>query len=82
MEEWIQQVLSSDQAGITVLIAVFVMGLFSFSLGYGLPLAAGMIGLGLGLGKISNMMARFGTIIKYTGGIAMLIIGFYFLITV
>ena len=73
-----------------VLAASFVKGsfvwgilmLFAFSLGYGIPLAAGMIGIGLGIGKISTMMARFGTVIKYTGGIAMIIIGFYFLITI
>jgi len=73
-----------------VLAASFVKGsliwgilmLFSFSLGYGIPLAAGMIGIGLGLGKITTMIARFGTIIKYSGGIAMIITGFYFLLTV
>jgi len=73
-----------------VLAASFVKGsfiwglimLFVFSLGYGIPLAAGMIGAGLGIGKISGMMARFGTIIKYIGGIAMILIGFYFLLTI
>ena len=29
MTDWVTQVLSSDQAGITVLIAVFVMGMIS-----------------------------------------------------
>lgn len=73
-----------------VLAASFVKGSFvwgilmllSFSLGYGLLLAAGMIGLGLGIGKISKVLSRFGTIIKYAGGIAMIAIGFYLLINI
>lgn len=55
--------------------------LVSFSLGYGLLLAAAMVGAGLGLGKISKTVSKSGTIIRYAGGIAMLVMGFYFLIT-
>jgi len=73
-----------------VLAASFVKGsmfwgilmLFSFSLGYGLPLAAAMVGAGLGLGKISKIINKFGKVLKYAGGIAMLVLGFYFLITI
>lgn len=73
-----------------VLAASFVKGsllwgvlmLFSFSLGYGLPLAAAMVGVGLGLGRISKMLIKFGKVIKYAGGIAMIVLGFYFLITI
>ena len=73
-----------------VLAASFVKGnmlwgvlmLLSFSLGYGLPLAAAMVGVGLGLGKISKIITKFGNIMKYAGGIAMIALGFYFLISI
>ena len=56
--------------------------LFFYSLGYGVTLAAAMLGLGLGIGKISKLFAKIAVIIKYTGGITLLILGFYFLITI
>lgn len=73
-----------------VLAATFVKGnvlwgillLLAFALGYGLPLAASMVGIGFGFGKISKRASTFGKIIKYAGGITLLIIGFYFLITI
>ena len=73
-----------------VLAASFVKGnmlwgvlmLLSFSLGYGLPLAAAMVGVGLGIGKISKIITKFGNIMKYAGGIAMIALGFYFLISI
>ena len=73
-----------------ILAASFVKGsavwglimLTSFAAGYGLPLAAMIIGLSLGLGKISKTMAMVGTIVKYTGGIALVLLGFYFLLTI
>jgi cytochrome c biogenesis protein CcdA len=73
-----------------VLAATFVKGnvlwgtllLFAFALGYGLPLAASMVGIGLGFGKISKRASLFGKIIKYAGGIVLLLLGFYFLITI
>jgi cytochrome c-type biogenesis protein len=73
-----------------VMAATFVKGsmlwgilmLIFFSFGFGLPLAAAMVGIGLGFGKISKTMSRIGTIIKYAGGIALIAIGFYFLITI
>jgi cytochrome c-type biogenesis protein len=72
-----------------VLAASFVKGsvlwgmllLLSFSLGYGLPLAAAMVGIGMGFGKISKSASVASKIIKYAGGIALLGMGFYFLIT-
>ncbi len=72
-----------------VLAASFIKGsmlwgmlmLITFALGFGLPLAAAMIGLGLGIGKVSTLMNKFGNVIKYAGGITLLIIGFYFLFT-
>ncbi|MFA5781615.1 MAG: cytochrome c biogenesis protein CcdA [Bacteroidales bacterium] len=59
-----------------------ILMLLTFSLGYGLPLAAAMVGVGMGFGKISKAVNRFGTIMKYAGGIALIAIGFYLLITV
>ena len=59
-----------------------LMMLTSFALGYGLPLAAMIIGLSLGLGKISRTLTIVGTVVKYAGGIALVALGFYFLLTV
>lgn len=73
-----------------VLAASFVKGsmiwgillLLAFALGYALPLAAAIVGVGLGFGKISKKASVFGKVIKWAGGIALIIIGFYFLITI
>ena len=73
-----------------ILAASFVKGsalwglvmLTVFAFGYGLPLAAMMVGLGLGIGKASKTLAIVGTIVKYAGGIALVILGFYFLLTI
>jgi cytochrome c biogenesis protein CcdA len=59
----------------------FIM-LTVFALGYGLPLATVIIGGGLGLGKLSKSMAVAGNVAKYLGGIALILLGFYFLLTV
>ncbi len=72
-----------------ILAASFVKGsavwgfmmLTIFSLGYGLPLTAMMVGLTLGLGKVSKTMMLAGTIVKYVGGISLIVLGFYFLLT-
>ena len=72
-----------------ILAASFVKGsalwglmmLTSFALGYGLPLAAMMVGLSLGLGKISKTLTIIGTVVKYLGGISLVVLGFYFLLT-
>jgi len=73
-----------------VMAASFVKGsalwgfamLFSFALGYGVTLAAAMLGLGLGLGRVSKMLSKFAVVIKYAGGISLIILGFYLLLTV
>jgi cytochrome c biogenesis protein CcdA len=73
-----------------ILAASFVKGgalwglmmLTAFALGYGLPLAAAIVGFGLGLGKISKTLSVVGTIITYIGGITLLVLGFYLLITI
>ena len=72
-----------------VAAATFVKGgtlrgfflMFFYALGYGVTLAVAMLGVGLGVGKISNMLSKFAVIIKCAGGISLIIIGFYFLIT-
>jgi len=55
--------------------------LFFYALGYGVTLAAAMLGVGLGLGKISKTLSKFAVFIKYAGGITLIILGFYFLLS-
>ena len=72
-----------------ILAASFVKGsalwgllmLTAFALGYGIPLAAMIVGLSLGLGRISKTMSVINIIAKYVGGIALVVLGFYFLLT-
>lgn len=72
-----------------LLAASFVKGsslwgmamLTTFALGYAIPLAAMIVGLGIGLGKLAGPMATIGKVAKYAGGTALIILGFYFLIT-
>jgi putative Mn2+ efflux pump MntP len=40
-----------------------------------------MVGLGLGLGKVSKTLTIVGTVVKYLGGISLVVLGFYFLLT-
>jgi len=73
-----------------ILAASFVKGsafwglimLTAFACGYGLPLAAAIVGFGLGLGKISKTLSIVGTVVIYIGGITLLALGFYLLITI
>jgi len=73
-----------------VMAASFVKGstlwgffmLFSYALGYGVTLAVAMLGVGLGLGKISKLLTKFAVFIKYAGGIILIILGFYLLLTI
>ena len=55
--------------------------LFAYSVGYGITLASTMLGVGLGLGKISNFLTKFAVVLKYGGGISLIIFGFYYLLT-
>jgi cytochrome c biogenesis protein CcdA len=72
-----------------ILAASFVKGsavwglmmLTSFALGYGLPLAAMIVGFSLGLGKVSKTLSVISAVAKYGGGIALVALGFYFLLT-
>jgi cytochrome c biogenesis protein CcdA len=56
--------------------------LFTYALGFGATLAAGMLGIGLGIGKISKMLTKFATVVKYAGGIILIILGFYLILTI
>jgi cytochrome c biogenesis protein CcdA len=56
--------------------------LFFYSLGYGATLAAGMLGVGLGIGKLSSWLTKFAVAIKYVGGITLIVLGFYLIITI
>ena len=56
--------------------------LFFYALGYGVTLAAAMLGIGLGLGKISKILTKSAAVIKYAGGITLIVLGFYLLITI
>jgi cytochrome c biogenesis protein CcdA len=56
--------------------------LFFYALGYGVTLAAAMLGVGLGLGKMSKLLSKFAVVIKYVGGITLIALGFYLLFTI
>jgi cytochrome c-type biogenesis protein len=72
-----------------VLAASFVKGsalwgltmLSVFALGYALPLAVAIVGVRLGVGKLSKTISGIGKTIQYAGGILLIAMGFYFLIT-
>lgn len=72
-----------------ILAASFVKGstiwgfmmLSTFALGFGLPLAAMIMGIGLGLGKISKKLSLVVKVAKYIGGITLVALGFYLLLT-
>ncbi len=59
----------------------FMMLLF-FALGFGIPLAAMILGIGMGLGKLSGIMTSTVRIFKYIGGIALVLLGFYLILTI
>jgi len=71
-----------------ILAASFVKGsamwgiimLTTFALGFGLPLAAMIVGISLGLGKVSKPLSFIVTIVKYAGGITLIGLGFYLLL--
>lgn len=70
-----------------VLAATFIKGsalwgfmmLTTFALGYCIPLAAMMIGLSVGIGRAAKTLNLVGTIVKYIGGVSLVLIGFYLL---
>jgi cytochrome c biogenesis protein CcdA len=56
--------------------------LLAYALGFGTMLSAAMLGIGLGIGKLANLLTKFAVIIKYVGGATLIVLGFYFLLTV
>jgi cytochrome c biogenesis protein CcdA len=56
--------------------------MFFYALGYGATIAAMMLSIGLGLGKLSKLLSKFAIVIKYTGGITLIVLGFYLLLTI
>jgi len=56
--------------------------LFTYALGFGATLAAGMLGIGLGIGKLSKLLTKFSIVIKYAGGTTLIVLGFYLIITI
>jgi cytochrome c biogenesis protein CcdA len=56
--------------------------LLTYAFGFGFTLAVAMLGIGLGIGKLSKVLSKFAIFIKYAGGITLIVLGFYFLITI
>lgn len=73
-----------------ILAASFIKGstlwglilLTVFAMGYSLPLAVGFTGLRWGLGKLTNSVGKVSRYIPYAGGTLLVVMGFYFIITV
>jgi cytochrome c biogenesis protein CcdA len=73
-----------------ILAASFVKGsvlwgmvmLTAFALGFGIPLTAMIIGVSLGVGKISKVLTKVVSFIKYLGGIALIVFGFYLIFSI
>ena len=56
--------------------------LLTYALGFGSMLAVAMLGVGLGIGKLSKLLTKSAVVIKYAGGITLVVLGFYFILTV
>ena len=73
-----------------VLAATFIQGstiwglllLTFFALGYSLPLTLGFTGINWGLGKLSGFVGKLTKIIPYVAGAVLVLMGFYFLLTI
>ena len=73
-----------------ILAASFIKGstilgllmLTVFALGYAFPLALGFTGIRWGLGKLARPAGKLSKIIPYTGGSLLVLMGFYFLLTI
>ncbi|NOU18154.1 MAG: hypothetical protein HOO91_11420 [Bacteroidales bacterium] len=59
-----------------------ILLMFAYALGYCITITTIMIGIGLGFGKTSRTFTKLGIALKYTGGIIMIVVGFYLLITI
>jgi len=68
--------------GAAVLKGATLMGvamLGFFAVGYSLPLAAGLVGIGFGLGRLDGLTQRAITVVRIVGGTLLIAIGFYLL---
>jgi cytochrome c biogenesis protein CcdA len=68
--------------GAAVLQGKTVLGalmLGTFALGYSLPLAAGVIGIGFGVGSLGRIAQRIMPVARVAGGLSLLVVGFYLL---
>ncbi len=54
----------------------------TFALGYSLPLALGLVGLGLGLGKLTTVAQKLAPVVRVGGGGVLVAVGFYLLATI
>jgi len=68
--------------GAAVLEGATLMGvtmLGFFAIGYSLPLAAGLVGIGFGLGRLGGLTQRAITVVRIGGGMVLIAVGFYLL---
>ena len=68
--------------GVATVQGHFVWGaamLGAFAVGFGLPMAVGLIGLGLGFGKLTLLMRRITPVVTTLAGIMLIGVGFYLL---
>jgi len=59
-----------------------ILMLTVYAVGYGITLVVILTGIGLGFWKTSKTFLKSGLVLKYTGGILMILIGFYLLISI
>jgi cytochrome c biogenesis protein CcdA len=59
-----------------------LMMLTVFALGYALPLALGFTGINWGLGKLAGTAGKLAKLIPYMGGAVLVLMGFYFILTI
>ncbi len=77
--------LLSVGLGAAVLRGETVFGatmLGSFALGYSVPLAAGLVGIGFGLGRLGGVSQRVMPVIRMAAGAVLIAVGFYLLAVV
>lgn len=55
--------------------------LTAFSVGYGLPMTGGIVGLGFGFGNLASVVQKINPLIKTVSGLLLIIVGFYMLAT-
>ncbi|MGO8749443.1 MAG: cytochrome c biogenesis CcdA family protein [Thermoguttaceae bacterium] len=50
-----------------------------YAIGYSLPLAAAMIGLGMGVGKLTSVVTRLAPVVQNAAGVTLVVVGFILL---